>query len=66
MGILSFAKKVGNKRLNDACKRAIEYQIFNFKIIQNILEKGLDCLNTNDDEPEIPEHQNIRGKQYYK
>lgn len=65
MGILSYAKKVGNKRLNDACKRALEYQIFNFKIIQNILEKGLDCLTTNDDEPEIPEHKNIRGKHYY-
>jgi hypothetical protein len=66
MGVLSLEKKVGKERLVNACKRALDYNIYNYKIVQNILEKGLDSLP---DEPpadkDLPGHQNIRGKEYY-
>jgi len=66
MGVLSLAKKVGNERLINACTRALEYGICNYKIVQSILEKGLDERHEDvEDQPEIPEHDNIRGKQYY-
>ncbi len=66
MGVLSFAKKVGHERLINACKRALEHHVYNYKIIQKILEKGLDKLNTDpQEEPELPIHENIRGKHYY-
>jgi transposase len=66
IGILSLSKKAGNDRLENACKRAIAYDVFSFKTIQNILAKGLDA----EDEEEkntlhIPEHDNIRGRKYY-
>ena len=67
MGVLSFAKKIGEERLINACKRALEYNIYNYKIIQNILEKGLDRIVEDEyDEQDLPEHHNIRGKNYYK
>lgn len=66
MGVLSLEKKVGKERLVNACKRALDYNIYNYKIVQNILEKGLDTLP---DEPpagkDLPRHKNIRGKEYY-
>jgi transposase len=66
MGVLSFAKKVGHERLINACKRALEHHVYNYKIIQKILEKGLDKLNTEpQEEPDLPIHENIRGKHYY-
>ncbi|MBN1119299.1 MAG: IS21 family transposase, partial [Bacteroidales bacterium] len=66
MGVLSYAKKVGNDRLTNACKRALEHQMYNYKFIQNILQKGLDKLNTEpENEPKLPFHENIRGKEYY-
>lgn len=65
MGILSLAKKVGNERLTKACTRALEYGIYNYMIVQTILEKGLDSLDRSTSEEELPEHQNIRGKEYY-
>jgi transposase len=67
MGVLSYAKKVGNERLIKACKRALSFNTYNYKIIQSILENGLDKL-IEDDKPEknLPEHKNIRGKNYYK
>ena len=67
MGVLSYAKKVGNQRLANACKRALDYNIYNYKIIQKILENGYDMLKDEPDETfELPEHHNIRGENYYK
>ena len=66
MGVLAFAKKVGEERLVNACKRALEHRVYNYKIIQKILEKGLDKLaDEKADEPELPFHNNIRGGNYY-
>ena len=66
IGVLGLAKKVGNQRLTNACTRALEYGICNYKIVQNILEKGLDKVEQpKQDQPQAPEHDNIRGKQYY-
>ena len=67
IGILSFAKKLGNERLTKACQRAIGYGIYNYKTIQTILEKGMDkCDEKEDNEHmQMPQHDNIRGEQYY-
>jgi transposase/predicted transcriptional regulator len=68
IGVLSLAKKVGNERLSKACEMALDYRIYNYKIVENILEKGLDNLienNENQDET-LPNHPNIRGNTYYK
>ena len=66
MGVLSFQKKVGKERLANACKRALEYNISNYRIIQKILENGLDSIVEEEQKEHIlPEHQNIRGKNYY-
>ena len=66
MGVLSLAKKVGNERLKNACTRALEYGIYNYKIVQNILEKGLDTIQDEENQnTDLPSHKNIRGKNYY-
>ena len=68
LGILSSAKKVGNERVINACKRAMEHNIYNYKFIQNMLIKGTDLLSKDDDNENhtLPEHKNIRGENYYK
>ena len=68
LGILNLEKKVGKERLIKACKRGLEYEIFSYKSIQKILENNLDKVdfdNDNTDHQKLPEHNNIRGKQYY-
>lgn len=66
VGILSFSKKVGNERLIKACQRALGYGMYNYKTIQKILEKGLDKQNDQESEStEMPDHDNIRGEEYY-
>jgi transposase len=66
-GILSMARKVGNERLINACRRAYDYAVYNYPIILQILEKNLDHLNDHDQENllPMPQHKNIRGSDYY-
>jgi len=68
LGILNFSKKVGKERLTKACQRALDYGIYNYRTIRKILENGLD-KQEDDNETEqlkMPEHDNIRGGDYYK
>ena len=67
LGILTFEKKVGKQRLINACKRALDFGTYSFKAIQNILENNLDMIkDQTGEDPELPEHNNIRGNSYYK
>jgi transposase len=65
VGILSFAKKVGTQRLNNACGRAIYYRSYNYMSIKNILDKALDKEQLTQSQYVLPLHDNIRGKDYY-
>ena len=67
LGILHLTKKVGNTRLDNACKRALDYGAHNYNIIERILKNGWDTLDEDiEDQPEVPNHNNIRGSHYYK
>ena len=66
VGILSFGKKVGNDRLIKACQRALDFGVYNYKTIQDILDRGLDKEPEQDKEQlQMPLHDNIRGGKYY-
>ncbi|UOE52643.1 IS21 family transposase [Mucilaginibacter sp. SMC90] len=63
LGVLSFAKKIGNDRLIMACQRANSFGVFNYKTIQSILENKMDNYEESifADELPMPCHDNIRG-----
>ena len=68
VGILSYAKKVGKERLNNACTKALYYGRYSYKSVQNILERGLDQIPIDIQEQQqlqMPLHENIRGENYY-
>jgi len=66
MGVLSMERKVGRERLVNACKRALEYGIYNYMIIKKILDKSLDKIQDEQLQDEaLPKHRNIRGENYY-
>ena len=66
-GVLSFAKRVGNIRLSNACKRADSFGIYNYGIIDQILRSKADTIAFEDELPNhyMPTHDNIRGQDYY-
>lgn len=65
-GILGYAARVGNDRLNAACQRAAFCNEYNYPLIRKIIENKLDQAPL-DQEPdrEMPSHENIRGNEYY-
>jgi len=66
IGVLSLNKKVGRERLGRACSRALSYGLYNYKTVVNILERGLDTLDLEqENEQDQPKHTNIRGRKYY-
>lgn len=65
-GILSFAKRVGHVRLTKACQRANVYGLYHYRAIEEILQRGLDQFDIEEDQKlRMPDHDNIRGKDYY-
>lgn len=67
LGILHLAKKVGDLRLDNACRRASDYGAYNYGIVDRILKKGWDSLEEDPlDDVEVPDHGNIRGGDYYR
>lgn len=66
-GVLALKKRYGAERLNQACFRAVMYRRFSYGVVRNILEKSLDLEAEGPvlSQPHIPEHDNIRGSEYY-
>lgn len=67
-GILSFARRVGEKRLINACRWADSYGLYNYPAIESILINRQDEVPLEEDVIEAqstPIHKNIRGKEYY-
>ena len=66
-GILNYVAKVGDKRLNAACRRANYYGDYSYKTIIAILEKRMEFadLDEENEKGTTPSHINIRGNIYY-
>ena len=64
-GVLGFERKVGRERLVNACKRANEFESYSFHSIKTILENNFDKIPISEATAEMPEHENIRGGDYY-
>ncbi len=70
LGILNLARKYGKERLNEACRRALEYRCSTYRSIRNILENNFDKIyDLHQDEQALrrplPLHANIRGREYF-
>jgi len=67
LGVINLSKKYGEGRVDRACKRALDFHYYSYKTVKNILEKGLDKIEELQlAHQKLPEHQNIRGSEYYR
>jgi transposase len=64
-GILSFAARVGKERLITACKMAHGFGYYNYRTIEDILNRNLDKYEQEEEGKDLPQHENIRGRNYY-
>ena len=67
IGIINLERKYGKARVDRACARALSYNLYKYKAVKNILDKGLDSIEEEKlYEQKLPLHENIRGSSYYK
>jgi len=70
-GIINFKNRVGGDRLSNACRRAESFNVYNYGIIERILLSKADFIPLEEDseptasETRMPQHDNIRGEEYY-
>ncbi len=65
-GILRLSRNYSAERMESAAKRAIDYHLYSFRAVRNILQKGLDkAVTPAVSFPPMAAHENIRGGQYY-
>lgn len=64
-GILGLARKVGPMRLAAACRLAASYGRYSFLEVQDILKTKSEIIELPEETADIPDHENIRGKEYY-
>lgn len=66
LGLMRLETRYGKERLEDACRRALFFELHSFRGVRNILESGLDRI-----QPETKAatrekiHPNLRGRGYY-
>jgi transposase len=67
LGIIRLERKVGNDRLDAACRRALEIGGHSYRSVRAILERGQEHapLPADDARPES-QHENVRGAEYYR
>jgi transposase len=67
LGIQSLARAYSNSRLEAACRRALEAQVYSYPSLKSILKRGLDrqLSLTPEAERSGPKHENLRGGDYY-
>lgn len=66
-GIMALARKVGHERIVSACRFAASLGVYGYMNLEDILNRRLDQLEAQgEEESDMPEHDNIRGKEYYK
>lgn len=65
-GILNLVNKVGGDRLAAACRLADSYSCYSSLEVRNILKNKSEQFDIPEDPSDIPEHENIRGREYYK
>jgi hypothetical protein len=70
LGILSLARKHGNNILNLSCRKACNFERINYHFIKEQAESIAKQFETEIEEKQLsllpPDHENIRGNQYYK
>lgn len=68
LGLLRLGKQFGEKRLEKACEMALSVGATRYQQVESILKKRLDTLQHSHEQNDsvIPDHENIRGSNYYK
>lgn len=65
LGLIRLSKLYPSERVEQACRRALDLQAYNYKSVKSLLERGLEKMTAEAKQKIIPLHANVRGTSYY-
>jgi len=65
LGVISLEKRFGKDRLELACGRALSLGALSYQSVKSILEKNLEAVPVQQPLPPLPDHENIRGSEFF-
>jgi hypothetical protein len=66
LGIIRLNKKYPAVRMEAACKKALNFSLYRYRSVKNILDKHLENDFIENKSEKTIAHENIRGAEYYK
>jgi len=66
LGIIRLSKTYSPERVENACRRALELQAYNYRSVKSLLERNLENTPHTEQKNIIRLHANIRGNEYYR
>ena len=64
-GLLNLQRKTEPAAFQKACQMALEHQAYNYSFIRNVLDNNMTAQQQTIEDQPLPEHDNVRGKDYY-
>ena len=66
LGVIRLAQRHGQQRVEKACARAVRHRAYSYKSVAAILQHRLEEVEAaHEDKGPLPEHENVRGADYY-
>jgi len=66
LGVIRLAQRHGQQRVEKACARAVRHRAYSYKSVAAILQHHLeDAEAAHEDKGPLPQHENVRGADYY-
>ena len=65
LGLIRLSKLYPPERVEQACRRALDLEAYNYKSVKALLERGLEKASPEVKQKIIPLHANVRGHSYY-
>jgi transposase len=65
LGLIRLARFYPPERMEQACRRALDLQAYNYRSVKSLLERGLEKTPDDGRQTIIPLHTNVRGRSYY-
>jgi len=65
LGLIRLAKLYPSERVEQACRRALDLEAYNYRSVKSLLERNLEKTDPEAPQRIIPLHSNVRGRSYY-
>jgi transposase len=66
LGVIRLAERHGQQRVEKACARALRHRAYSYKSVAAILQHHLEEVEAaHEDKGPLPQHENVRGADYY-